>query len=62
MSLQPLDTTNEIPDAYKLALSESRRWYVAPPPLNRLIQAYLGLRVTVNFDVTGTGNWITGST
>ena len=26
MSLQPLDTTSEIPDAYALALSESRRW------------------------------------
>jgi hypothetical protein len=32
MSLQPLDTTNEIPDAYKLALSESRRWYQPPTP------------------------------
>ena len=34
MSLQALDTTTDIPDAYKLALSESRRWYLQhqPPP------------------------------
>jgi len=30
MSLQPLDSTAEIVEAYKLALTESRRWY-APP-------------------------------
>jgi hypothetical protein len=54
MSLQALDTTSDIPDAYKLALSESRRWYssLISQPANyfsRLVLAYtsrstLGLR------------------